>query len=81
MSPFQFVADAVIDATSFEPTLSKLEKLADAPIEGITSLVPQEWGLTEKDRQSLAEFLKYRKATVRGVVLNNANRSHFPNWK
>jgi hypothetical protein len=81
MSPFQFVANAVTGAASFEPILTRLEQFEASRIRSMTSLIPGEWGLQGDSCETLAEFLRYRQGMVRGVVLSDGNRGNFPNWK
>jgi len=81
MPTFPFIGNMVRSADSFDESLSKLEGLPDGRIDSIVGMLPPDWKLTDGELQGMREFLKYREATVRNVLLDPKNRGNFPNWR
>ena len=72
------LAGLVRGIESFEPVLTRIEKMDDSVIEEAISSIPVTWGLSRDEVNCLAGFLKVRRATLRQTILSS--RGAFPGW-
>jgi hypothetical protein len=62
------VESTITGLASVEPALKKIESTTDYEIVALVASVPNVWGLSEEERNSLASFLQTRRQIVREVV-------------
>jgi hypothetical protein len=68
---------------SFEPTLSRIEKLDYVDLWRFAAEIPQEWYQYDSDALcQLVEALHRRRSLVRGLIteFRHSHRKPFPNW-
>jgi hypothetical protein len=69
---------------SFEPWLSRIERLDDSIVWRCRAIVPQDWYLRDSDSLNrLLERLLKRREWIRGLIeaFRESSRQPFPNWR
>jgi hypothetical protein len=78
-----FVYESVTGWQSFEPWLSRIERLKLEDIFAIADEIPCEWYGDRDDLERLANQLHRRRNDVRGLIDSfcTSSRNPFPNWR
>jgi hypothetical protein len=76
---FPVIALSVKSLSSFSPWLEQVEGVSEVELVQILSGIPEDWQMTDVEREAILDFIITRKAMVREILLSN--RARFLNWR